>query len=180
MPELHYKDGGTWRKAKELHYRDGGVWRKLKEAWYRDGGVWRKVFSAGGVVNPLPFTYWIDVTTLSPADATAAIQFRSDGVLNIYGSLGIDALSWFAPTEVGIGAAYWIRLTVTSGDGPNSGDSTGAWLSLSVTRTWSWTVTSNSGGLRSGVVTVQIATDSAGSNIVASKTGVNISATVEI
>ena len=65
MPELHYNDGGTWRKAKELHYNDGGTWRNIKEAWYNDGGTWRKVFSG------LSLTLTIDYTEVNGSGATA-------------------------------------------------------------------------------------------------------------
>lgn len=177
MAELHYKDGGTWRKAKELHYRDAGTWRKLKEAWYRDGGTWREVFSAGGVVNPLPIVN-TEAFSIAPADAVAAIEFTSAGVLRIYGA-GVLTQSWYLPNEAGIGSAHWVRVSVTSGSGPNAGSTTGVWHSLSSLRNWSWQVTSNFGGVRSGVITVEVASDSAGANVVASKSGITMTAIVE-
>ena len=84
MAELHYKDGGTWRKAKELHYRDGGTWRKLKEAWYRDGGTWRKVFSGLAIVLTNRTVYAWDNELSSPtASAIAGITVASSGALTI-------------------------------------------------------------------------------------------------
>ena len=182
MAELHYKDGGTWRKAKELHYRDGGTWRKLKEAWYRDGGTWRKVFSGGAVVNPLPVPAVVEDIALSPNDAFANITLFPDGSIYIYASTLGNPLetSWFSPEAPNIGAGYWVRLTVTAGTGPSEGDATAAWLSLATLRSWSWRFTSNSGGFREGFITIEVASDSAGATVVASVSGVDVFAVVEI
>lgn len=127
MTELHYRDGGTWRKAKELHYRDGGTWRKLKEAWYRDGGTWRKVFSAGGPVSLFDGSVEYDH---SGGTAVASVTFNTDGSVTDSGVsdriVGMDAgARWHDPIEAFVGNGYWIRA-----DG-------GAWQQLVVDRTWS-------------------------------------------
>ena len=127
MAELHYRDGGTWRKARELHYRDGGTWRKLKEAWYRDAGVWRKVFSGGGPVSLFDGTVEYD---RSAGAAVASVTFNTNGTVTDSGvsdrSVGMDVgARWHDPVEAFVGNGYWIRA-----DG-------GAWQQLVVDRAWS-------------------------------------------
>jgi hypothetical protein len=80
--------------------------------------------------------------------------------------------NWTTPTTAGIGSSYWIRVTQTSSSGPSTeyGDSRGVWLQLNTGRTFGVEKTAN--GLSTRVYTFEIASDSGGSNIVASKTGV--------
>lgn len=128
MPELHYRDGGTWRKARELYYRDGGAWRKIKEAWYRDGGVWRKVFSGDGPVSL--FDGSLIGYQRNGATSTAAITFETDGSVSESGvAFRVSGLApgviWHSPVTPGIGASYWIQANG------------GAWQQLSTARTFS-------------------------------------------
>ena len=179
--ELHYRDGGAWRKAKELHYRDAGTWRKVKEAWYRDGGVWQKFFSSGEIINPLPIPSSVEVIALSPADARARIDMLSNGQISVFGIIGVETYNWFLPTVTGIGGSYWVRMRQVSGEGPNlASDTVGSWLPLSTSRSWSWSVTSNSGGLRAGVVVIEISTSSGGTPVVAESPDITFTASVEI
>lgn len=169
MPELHYRDGGAWRKAKELYYKDAGTWRKLKEAWYRDGGTWRKVFSGAAVVNPLPLSDIIH-SRFGSSDVVW-INFGSEGLIEAYyhGNELDWAANWFAPNESGIGASYWIRAQVVSGATPNGSSSAiNTWLQLDVLR--SWTQLAGAGQNRSGTLSIDIALDSSGASIVASGT----------
>lgn len=175
MAETWYRDGGTWRKAKELHYKDGGVWRKLKEAWYRDAGTWRKIFTGSAPVNPLPTIVLGDTTT---ATAIAALSTRNDGTLTVTGSDSVlGAANWFAPTETGIGSAYWARVTVTAGTGPTSGAGAGAWVSISGNPFWQWL--RGTVGTTTATITLEIASDSAGTTVVASRSGITVSVTKE-
>lgn len=175
MPELHYKDGGTWRRAKELHYRDGGTWRKLKEAWYRDGGTWRKIFSGASPVSlfggnlvaaGFPYVGAVTITLTAGTDGTFSATATVDAAISFTNDAAGDL--WFAPAEAGIGTAYWVRATLTSGSAPSSG-TTGAWQQLSTARAWAYN--SGTGGpssSRSGTLLLEISSDSGGASIVAS------------
>lgn len=178
MAELHYKDGGTWRKAKELHYRDGGTWRKLKEAWYRDGGAWRKVFSDGGVISPLAGAT-INRTVFYEGEAvsiTALIIFNANGTVDWTDDDGASTRQWFDPTTANVGASFWVRATVTAGS-VSGGSGVGTWLQLNAQRFW--TRQRATIGASSATLSIQIATDSAGTNIVTSGT-YTLVATVEV
>jgi|GEM_PF-6890081 len=172
MAETWYRDGGTWRKAKELHYRDGGTWRKLKEAWYRDGGVWRKVFSGATVAIP-----GIVLGDSHTGPAAVSFLMYADGTMAATGAnSALDAPTWLTPVEAGVGAGYWVRLTVTSGATP-SGSSAGTWISLAATLSWSWT--RSTVGSTTAVVTLEIASDAAGATVVASRSGIPVTVTRE-
>lgn len=161
--EFYYKDGGAWRKAKELYYRDSGVWRKLKEAWYRDGGTWRKVFSSAG---PVPLPGGTASSAVFSGTATAFIQFTSAGHVT-FSPNSSASHDWYLPNTTGIGSSYWIKATLAGGVGPTSG-TLNTWLSLAAAQTWSNSLSTN--GNRDTVLTIQIASDSSGSNIVTSGT----------
>ncbi|MFZ5544409.1 MAG: hypothetical protein ACOZJZ_12685 [Pseudomonadota bacterium] len=173
MPELHYRDATAARKAKELHYHDGTAVRNIKEAWYHDGTAVRKVFSGAAVVNPLVLP---DVVygALSSSGVSVWVNFYSDGTVQgfVHNNVVVWTRNWFAPTEAGIGAGYWLRATKISGSASvPTGDTLDTWLQLSGVR--GWTVTAPSGGsiqTRDCTLQIQVATDSAGANIVASGT----------
>lgn len=81
--------------------------------------------------------------------------------------------NWGTPTTTGVGAGYWIKFTQTASTGSGgSATSTTGWLQLNSAQTVTVSKT-NSGTLALAVTyTIQIATDSAGSNVVATATGV--------
>lgn len=123
-------------------------------------------------------------TTYEDADggtsSTVILVARTTGVINISGS-SVGAFpnkQWGSPTTTGIGNSYWIKFTLTAstatGTGTGTAPATTAWLQLSSDRQIA--VTGNKTGLNgtrivSGTYTIQIATDAAGSNIVATATG---------
>lgn len=113
--------------------------------------------------------------------AYAEYIFNSNGTIQTGTSDGgiQGSGNWASPTTTGIGSSYWIRLTQTgSSGGPitDTGNARGVWISLSTTPFFGISVTANGAFYKQ--YTVQIATDSGGSNIVATKTGVEIGAEI--
>lgn len=124
----------------------------------------RPNWSVGALVNP-PFVGGISDIAVDPADASVSMAYASDGSGTITNSFGPSSFNWFFPNQVGAGNNYWIRLTVNSGATP-TGSSTGVWLALTSTRTW--TLSRTTVGITSADVTVAFATDASGTNIVMS------------
>ena len=115
---------------------------------------------------------------VSSTPCTAQIYFGSDGSWYFYGEgRGNTSGNWGTPTTTGVGAGYWIQWTRTyfSGGIGASATATSGWQQLSSSR---YITVYNPGGLT--VVTAQyniyIATDSGGSNVVASVTGMEFDA----
>lgn len=127
----------------------------------------------------------VAVTRTSPTTASVSITFNTNGTISMSGS-GTASWSttdnWYSPTTTSIGNNYWIRCTaatgsVTTGSGtptattsstwaapsPNAG--TGTWLPLSSARTWGQSIAAV--GKTVTQLTFDIASDSLGSNIVA-------------
>lgn len=104
-----------------------------------------------------------------PDDATAGWSFRATGDLLRFSGTAYSSDQWFGIPGDNVHSTpdgtYYIRVTLQSGTSP-SGDSVGAWLSLAVNREWYWVETGL--GTVSGVLLVEIATDSGGTDIVAS------------
>src|SRR5574341_883987 len=124
----------------------------------------RTFFGAGGgIVNPLP-SLGAGASFTAPGTGIASCTIQSDGFINCQGNQGETDADWFRPNEAGIGANYWVRVTAT-GDTPSGTLNT--WLALSSSRVYSL---SSSNGNRSCTLTIQIATDSGGTNIVSSGT----------
>lgn len=133
-----------------------------------------RTFSLAGLLNVYGTAY--------PGDfATAELIFNSDGTVDQATSdAGFQSnSSWTTPTTAGIGSSYWIRFTQTGSSGAGQteyGSPRGVWVSLSGSPYFGVSRTANGAGYRQ--YTVEIASDSGGSNIVATKT--NVELTVEI
>lgn len=126
--------------------------------------------SAGGPVFTLVSDLYTDngVTT---AEITWALA--TTGEINITGqnSGTLDSYDWITPKPPA--ATYYIRVTPTIGTF-SSGSTTGAWLATTTPRSWS---RDDGGSIETVTFTAQLATDSGGTNVVATAT-VSISATI--
>lgn len=129
MPDIYYRDGGTWRKVSQVYYKASGVWRLLKKVYYRDGGTWRQVYQGVGVVNPLPGGT-ASHSALYTGVGYAGWKFYASGrVYKQIGNTTYDDHLWYDPSTLDIGASHVIRLTKTGGSGSLS--NSGVWRSLS-------------------------------------------------
>lgn len=109
---------------------------------------------------------------IDPATAEAGWTFNSSGDLTRVSGTAHNkgewyALPWKTTHETPVPQTYYIRATLDNGDAPDSGPALNTWHALSSTRTWYWQA---SGGfdLSSGRLLIEIATDAAGTNVVAS------------
>lgn len=113
--------------------------------------------SFGGTVNAI---------APAPSTATAGVTFNTDGSISFNGSGPAADTNWWRPTATSIGASYWVRATVNSGT--LSTGTSGSWLQLNAAR--SWTKSSTGAGVLTCNITLQVASDSGGANIVSSGT----------
>ena len=123
----------------------------------------------------------VDVEGLAypPATAYAEWVFYADGTIGYFSSGGSGSMgNWTTPTTAGIGSSYWIRLTETSSYGSftETGSGRGIWNQINVAQYFG--ISRSLGGSGGAVYTIQIASDSSGSNIVATRTGMSV--TVEV
>jgi hypothetical protein len=129
---------------------------------------------ARGIEGILPAVQLED-DVLSPATPSASIKFNNDGTIDITGngSTIVSPSRWFDPATSDVGVQYYFRLTLISGTLPTSG-SAGVWLGPMFNNyygwpanfTWGWTRSIN--GTTNATWRIEIATDAAGTNIVAS------------
>ena len=132
----------------------------------------RLLFGSDGIVAvPSLNGGSITDTRFAPTFAEAKVTFGTDGSITQYTTLGGSAAyadGWYYANTTGIGAYFWIRCTVNSGAVGGSG--TGTWLALTADRYWyvEWVLTF--AGSNTANITVQIASDSGGTNIVSSCT----------
>jgi len=162
--------------------------------WYTDAGA-TGTFSAGAISmsefyskrKNSPFTPSLSqlqsvmIVSSFSSPVSLTLLMSSNGTWNGYGSEGTVATgNWGTPTTSGIGSSYWIRFTRTAQDlsGGSSSASTG-WLSLSTAQGVTVYNPSYSGAF-SATYSIEISTDSGGSTIVASCTGCQLVAFVEV
>jgi len=130
----------------------------------------------GGVVTPLTLNN-VSYDAFG-GTATVWIVFYTDGDVKSYrtGNVVQQDTSWYRPDPTpGIGASFWVRATQTSGT--VSSGTVGTWLPL--TSSQSWTVIRSTAGSKSCTLLIEIATDSAGTNVVTSDS-LTLQATVEL
>lgn len=149
---LHLNDSGTWRQAQSVYVNDNGTWREIQEIYVNDAGTWRSVFAAEAIsLTDQSAT----ATTLDGSTATAVYMLANDGnIMATFGSNAvIDVGDWITPqTNM---ANFECRVDMTSGS--LSSGTTGAWQSLSTSRSWSLVRPNVSGaGISSATGTVQI------------------------
>lgn len=124
--------------------------------------------------------------TAYPGDtAFGELLFNSNGTIS-YGSSNMgtgSAGSWATPTTTGIGSSYWVRATQTGSYGTGGfggatqyGSAKGVWHQISNTPYFGVSRTGN--GIGGFYYTIQIASDSGGSNILATATNVEIAAEI--
>lgn len=123
------------------------------------------LLAGGGAVSLVGAAVGDDI--LQPATASCSFTFGTDGAGTFTGNLSPASTPWFTPLTAGIGSSYWVKVTLNTGTAPG-GDVTGSWLALSSARSWSLTRAIN--GTVSNNLTVQIASDAAGANVVATAT----------
>ena len=110
----------------------------------------------------------------SPTDAVASWIFNLDGTVDRTQTAGTSQfqtnVEWDTdqPTP---GTDIWLKAITDSGDAPTSGDSLGVWHVLNgsgeANLTFTWTETTDGVAETTGTIRVDLATDSGGSNIVA-------------
>lgn len=106
---------------------------------------------------------------------TTAIMVNTNGTLEITNNGTVTAThQWYNPTTTGIGNTHWVRFTRTSetlaGVGSKSTTASTGWLALTAQQSVQAFANATAGTIASarGIYTVEIATDSGGSNIVCS------------
>ena len=119
-----------------------------------------------GIQNPLVVMAVRDVKPF--VTAAAAILFTGGGGITYVGNQCSGPTLWYAPATTGIGAGYWVKLTLTSGSAWDTGLVSGTLYQLTSTRSFTWTATASTS--KTAVVAVDIYSDAGGTVLVTSGT----------
>lgn len=124
---------GTWKDPTEVKVNVAGTWRTIDTIQINVAGTWKTVYSGatlslaviGDTVSNFNFN----------APISSSVSLTSAGDINITDLVRSgDQGDWVTPTSAA-GSAYECRMVVNSGS-VDSG-TTGTWLNLGTTRTWS-------------------------------------------
>jgi hypothetical protein len=139
--------------------------------------------------NPAVTISLASVTSNEPFAATpfaggepsiAELNFASNGTwLATLEASASKSGNWATPTTAGVGSGYWIRFTRTffSGGAGNSATASTGWLQLNTTQ--GIFVSRTSGfGVTTADYTIEISTNSAGTNIVATASLITLTASM--
>jgi len=106
----------------------------------------------------------ISRTTIDPVNATASLDLLSDGTCTTgAGNNPATKPNWFTPTTPGVGSSYWCKATIISGS-----FSSGSTSLQSLSGGAGWTRSQTTIGTSSVSFTLEIFSDSGGTQLVAS------------
>ena len=148
---LHVGVGGVSKDVPDLWVGVSSVWKKVSDVWVGVGGVWKQAYQSIAV-NLLGLDPYDAQPT--PADATATYSLTSGGLET---ATGASSSTWLLS---GAASDYDVRATVVSGTLTTG--TTGSWLNLGTTRTWTKVRTSNISGIDTVSLTIEISLAGAG------------------
>lgn len=153
MAEWDVKVAGTWRKLVSPAVKVAGTWQPIKQGWVKVAGTWRQFFANLSVQLLTTGSY-------QGVAANATIQFANTGVFTGTGPVGgaTSPYNWLLS-----GSASQVDIRVTPTSGSWSSGTTGTWLNLATSRSWTinWP-----GGISSSSVTSTIELRDASSLVV--------------
>jgi hypothetical protein len=129
----------------------------------------RRRSTGTGIVNPL------DTLTVSDlpiaGSATASASFNTDGTITYTGSDSFGGpASWYIPSTINIGVSYWLKVTLTSGSAMSGAstivNNTITQISSNLKAQW----TALAAQSKTATASVQIYSDSGGTNLVSTGT----------
>ena len=126
--------------------------------------------AVGGVVS-LTAGSCIGDGVLAGGPSSGIVQVNSTGAMTLSASSSgptSGPSNWYAPTSTGVGSFYWARFTLTAGTFTSG--TTGTWINLSAGASVTKSVASGTGSA-SATFTIEIASDAAGTNILATSAG---------
>jgi hypothetical protein len=165
---FNIKTGGGWNEIVSGWVKVAGTWQQVQSAWVKVAGTWLEVFTNKSVSLPGDTSVWhnfsgVDNPTYAGMQFTAASRYNSYDSDGSVTDRGAYATGYNPTTEL------WIRCTHNSGTAP-SGSTLGTWLQISTTRGWYISDSNGSASAVNSNWTIDIATDSGGSTIVATQT----------
>jgi hypothetical protein len=108
----------------------------------------------------------VSVSDVQVGGAFAGFNMDNDGTASTSVFSGTTQIGpWVIPANAAIAALHWVKLTKNSGSDP-AGSALATWLQMNADRAWS--LTQVGAGTKAFSGTLQIATDAAGANVVAS------------
>ena len=125
-------------------------------------------YGKSSVVYRLDSSTYIDLGLFGVFPAQVVFVVKSNGTVeaSTFNSGVVDSYNWLTPTTGS--TTYFVRATLNSGS-LNSG-TTGVWQALTLDRGWEVYVNEFTSGFQNANLTIAIATDSGGTNIVVSAT----------
>lgn len=141
--------------------------------FYNKGPSPAITISLGSVTANAPF----EGQAPAPGEpAYATLYFNSNGTwsADLDANIGVSD-NWADPTTTGVGSSYWIRFTRSyfSGGFGNTATPTTGWLQLNTTRDIT-VYNSGTNSIVSAQYTIEISTNSAGTNIVATASAIDV------
>lgn len=102
--------------------------------------------------------------------STVSLTLKTDGTFTTVGFptfASWNQYKWYNNPTASIGNSYWVKATLISGSNPTAGNSVGTWHALSSDVFWENETTGDPGSVAYSVLKLEFATDSLGTNIVA-------------
>jgi len=170
--DMHTRVSGAWKRVNKLHTKVGGTWKEVTNAYVKVGGVWKQFFANTRVIlSGISASPNIDSDfEIDPGIANAGWSFQSNGDLVKISGNAYNEPEWYGQpgetTHSTPDQTYYIRATNHADSDPDSGPALNTWHSLASTRSWLWQAGPGFDFSR-GTLKIEIATDSGGTNIIA-------------
>ena len=123
--ELSAKVSGVWTTITNPQVKISGTWTNIQEGWVRVSGTWQQFFAYLNAAIT-------DTSSLGNSEAGYRLNSSGHAEVNTNSGAYSNYETWLI---AGANTDFECRATLTAGDALSTG-TTGTWLGLSGTRTW--------------------------------------------
>ena len=176
MADMHIKPAGSWKSIDNCNVKVSSAWKQVQKIYAKVGGAWKLVWQYLTVSLPSDDSQFH--TSNADVACFAGISINSDGNAYVVGTTGPGnvnktAINLGAWIVAGTTSDFWVQHSSHSGSALDAGsEATETWHACTSTSSFyiKDSTSSATPDPETATFTIKIATDNAGSNVIATQT----------